>query len=130
MKLYIKRFEYGDSWTIGRLYIDGEYFCYTLEDKYRGDAPKVKGNTCIPVGTYQVTIDFSNRFQKDMPHILDVPQFEGIRIHSGNTDKDTEGCILLGETWAGGDFVGQSRAAYDRFFQKFKEVGKATLTIH
>ena len=94
------------TYTIGKLYIDGEYFCDTLEDKDRGltdnmtvseiSKIKVKKETAIPTGTYKVTITYSNRFKKNMPLINDVKGFEGIRIHSGNTDKDTEGCLLVG----------------------------------
>ena len=94
------------TYTIGKLYIDGEYFCDTLEDKDRGLTDnmtvseigkiKIKKETAIPTGTYKVTITYSNRFKKNMPLINDVKGFEGIRIHSGNTDKDTEGCLLVG----------------------------------
>ena len=94
------------TYTIGKLYIDEEYFCDTLEDKDRGltdsmtvseiSKIKIKKETAIPTGTYKVTITYSNRFKKNMPLINDVKGFEGIRIHSGNTDKDTEGCLLVG----------------------------------
>lgn len=94
------------TYTIGKLYIDGEYFCDTLEDKDRGltdtmtvseiSKIKIKKETAIPTGTYKVTITYSNRFKKNMPLINGVKGFEGIRIHSGNTDKDTEGCLLVG----------------------------------
>jgi hypothetical protein len=128
MQLEVKRFEYGDSWTIGRFYIDGEYFCYTLEDKVR-EGPKVPKETAIPTGTYTVVVDMSSHFGRDLPHVLGVPEFDGIRIHPGNSDKDTEGCILLGGTWAGGDFVGDSRKTFDSFFARLSEAGAATITI-
>ena len=64
-----------------------------------------------------------------MPHILDVPDFDGVRIHAGNTDKDTEGCLLLGGTWAGGDFVGNSRLTFEAFFTLLKEAGSCSITI-
>jgi hypothetical protein len=124
MKLEVKRFEYGTNYTVGKLYIDGVYQCFTLEDRVREkegvpvEQWKVQGETAIPTGTYKVTIDYSQHFQKAMPHVLDVIGFEGIRIHSGNTDKDTEGCILLGSTWAGTDFISNSRLAFDAFFAK------------
>jgi hypothetical protein len=127
MNLVLKRIELGDTYTIGKLYIDDVFECYTLEDKVR-DA-KVRNETAIPYGTYPVCIDYSNRFQKDMPHVLDVPEFSGIRIHSGNTDKDTEGCILLGSVWTGGNFVGNSRKTFDKFFSLLKEAGEAQLSI-
>lgn len=100
MKLQVERGASGTTSTIGKLYVDGVFFAYTLEDVDRqleSGGTKIKGQTAIPKGSYKVVIDFSNRFQKQMMHVLDVPQFEGIRIHAGNTDKDTEGCILLGK---------------------------------
>jgi hypothetical protein len=130
MHLQVKRFEYGTNYTLGRFFINGQYACFTLEDKVRQrqNVPveqwKVKGETAIPTGTYKVIVDFSTRFNKDMPHVLDVPGFEGIRIHPGNTDKDTEGCILLGNTWVGVDFIGNSRMAFATFFPKLQEAIK------
>lgn len=119
MNILLKRFEFGTNYTVGRLYIDGVYECYTLEDTVREqeNVPvstwKIAGQTAIPKGTYYVLIDDSRRFGKPMPHVTNVPGFEGIRIHSGNTDADTEGCILVGKNWAGGDFIGSSRLAFD-----------------
>jgi len=114
MKIVLHRFEYGTNYTIGKLYIDDVYQCYTLEDKVR--ETKIKDESAIWTGVYKLIVDFSTRFQKMMPHILNVPEFEGIRIHSGNTDKDTSGCILVGETWAGTDFIANSRSAYNRIY--------------
>lgn len=81
--------------TIGELDINGEFFCYTLEDPVR--PVKIFGETAIPAGTYKGIINMSNRFKKRMPLLLDVPGFEGIRIHTGNFPKDTLGCILVGQ---------------------------------
>ena len=128
MKLKLERFEYGSTFTIGRFYIDGVYHCFSLEDVVRKGA-KVNGQTAIPTGTYNVIIDVSTRFGKQLPHILDVPNFTGVRIHTGNTSKDTEGCILLGQTWTKGDFIGNSKLAFDSFFDKLKQAKTATIEI-
>lgn len=96
MQLLLKRKIYNQKNTIGELFINGIFFCNTLEDKVRVPFVKVPKETAISKGTYKVIFDFSNRFQKIMPHILNVPNFEGIRIHAGNTEIDTEGCILVG----------------------------------
>jgi hypothetical protein len=128
MIITVKRFEYGDNYTIGIMAIDGEFYCYTLEDKVR--EVKIAHETAIPEGTYDVIIDYSNRFQKDMPHILKVPGFDGIRIHSGNTDADTDGCILVGMDWQKGDFINRSREAYNGFFTKLQAAKTAQITIY
>ena len=116
MKLRLVRENSGDETTLGDLFMDGIWFCKTLEDRDRrleAGGVKVPRETAIPLGTYPVIIDFSNRFQKLMMHVLDVPQFEGIRIHAGNTIFDTEGCILLGED-VDRDVLVHSRVAVNR----------------
>lgn len=95
MKIKLVREIFNENSTIGKLYLDGTFECYTLEDKVREE--KIPGKTAIPYGSYRIVIDFSNRFKKLMPHLLDVPGFTGVRIHAGNTENDTEGCILLGK---------------------------------
>lgn len=94
MIVEVKRTFKGSEYTIGKLYIDGAYFCDTLEDTVRKE--KIAGKTAIPAGTYKVKKTYSPRFNKQLPEILDVPGFTGVRIHAGNTAKDTEGCLLLG----------------------------------
>ena len=121
MIITIHRFEFGTNYTVGRLSIDGDFQCYTLEDKVRPSGVKIDGQTAIPAGTYKVTRDMSARFGRVMPHILNVMGFEGIRIHPGNSSADTEGCILLGDTWAGGDFIGRSVVAFSNFDKKLIE---------
>jgi hypothetical protein len=96
MILELKRIWHLKQCTIGTLSIDGLFVCYTLEDVTRPYGIKIPGNTAIPEGEYEVTVDWSNRFQRFMPKLLEVPGFEGIRIHAGNTHKDTSGCILVG----------------------------------
>jgi Steigviridae/Suoliviridae L,D-carboxypeptidase/transpeptidase len=104
--------------AIGKLYLDGAFECYTLEDAVRAGI-KVPGKTAIPDGRYRLTIDWSNRFKRLMPHVCGVPNFEGVRIHCGNTDRDTEGCLLVG-TSHGVDVIGGSRAAFDALFPKLQ----------
>ena len=96
MKITVKRTFKGTEYTIGKLYIDGHYFCDTLEDTVRPANKKIAGKTAIPAGNYKVIKSYSPRFKKILPEILNVPNFTGVRIHAGNTAKDTDGCILLG----------------------------------
>ena len=102
MKLKLIRTTEGDTFTEGKLFIDDIQECYTVEDTDRhledGKKAKVNKLTAIPRGTYPITISFSNRFQKDLIEIQNVPYFTGIRIHSGNSSLDTEGCIIVGST--------------------------------
>jgi hypothetical protein len=128
MLIEVKRFEFKDTHTVGKMYVDGVYECYTLEDAVR-NGTKVIGKTAIPIGTYKLIIDASTRFKQDMPHILDVPDFTGVRIHAGNTSADTDGCILLGSTWAGKDFIGNSKITYKKFFDKLKQNKTVSITI-
>ncbi len=96
MKIEVKRIFCGTDYTIGKLYIDGAYFCDTLEDVVRPAGQKIAGKTAIPSGTYKVKKTMSPRFKSVLPEILNVPGFTGVRIHSGNTADDTAGCLLLG----------------------------------
>lgn len=105
--------------TIGRLAIDGIFECWTLEDVVR-DGPKIPGKTAIPAGRYEVVVTFSQRFQRPLPLLLGVPHFTGVRIHPGNTDADTEGCILVGRT-KGENFIGESRSAFSLLFLKLQQ---------
>ena len=120
MRLVLTRTLLNAKSTIGKLVVDDTFFCYTLEDKDRfletHPEGKVYGETAIPRGKYQVIIDFSNRFKRELPRLLLVPGFEGIRIHPGNTDKDTHGCILVGTSIVNDDFIGNSRAAFNHLF--------------
>lgn len=96
-----------ESYTMSRLFVDGEKFCNALEDADRGLyqgmcreyvlAKKVKDATAIPRGTYNVIYTYSPRFKRKLPLIENVTGYEGVRIHPGNTAKDTEGCILVGQ---------------------------------
>jgi hypothetical protein len=134
MKLELKRRKSANGATIGELLVDGKHEAFTCEDVVRpASAPKVYGKTAIPAGTYPVVVDFSNRFQRLLPLLLNVPGYAGIRIHSGNTAADTEGCILPGLTvMPNGAGVSQSRVAFNALFakmQKAMKTEKITITI-
>ena len=130
MEIVVQRKESDQDSTIGTMSINGEFFCYTLEDPVR--EVKIPNITAIPEGRYEVIINFSNRFQRQMPLLLNVPNYEGVRIHYGNYSKDTDGCILLGMT-EGKDFIGQSRNAFKDFMEVLSQVStqeKIFITIH
>lgn len=124
MELKLERIARKSTYTIGKMYINGEYFCDTIEDVDRGlkqtddlnkiSSVKVKGQTAIPTGEYVVTKTFSTRFKRNMYLLNNVPGFEGIRIHSGNTEKDTEGCLILGKNKAVGKVL-ESRDTVNAF---------------
>lgn len=149
MELLLKRIAKRETYTIGHLYIDGKYFCDTCEDKDRGlmqslplsvnVAKKKKGATAIPTGRYRVTLDVqSPRFSKMtqykfcngyVPRILNVPAFDGVCIHIGNTAKDTEGCPLVGENKAVGQVL-NSTATFRKFYDELKKAkGYIYITI-
>jgi hypothetical protein len=126
MQITVKRLHKTDKSTIGELLIDGIFECYTLEDVER--PVKIKAETAIPKGTYKVIINMSNRLKRLLPLLINVPNFEGVRIHAGNTNHDTEGCILVGKT-RGVDFVGKSRKAFAALLTKMKLAKEITITI-
>lgn len=96
MEIKVTRKIYSADTTIGRMSADGKDLCWVLEDVVRPKgAAKVDGKTAIPAGRYQVTVNMSNRFQRLMCLLIDVPNFAGVRIHGGNTSADTEGCLIV-----------------------------------
>ena len=106
MNLTLKRLNLTPNYTEGELYVNGVYFCKTLEDtnrdlnkngKFDNNEKKVYGETCIPYGKYKVILSYSPKFKRELPEILEVPDFQGIRIHRGNKISDTLGCVLCGE---------------------------------
>ena len=117
MKLLLQRHPSSAECTTGDLFLNVAWFCYTLEDVVR--EKKIKGKTAIPAGIYKVSVNWSKRFQRPLPLLLDVPGFTGIRIHTGNTAKDTEGCILVGKTLTK-DSIGGSRHAFNDLFERIK----------
>jgi len=127
MKLTLERIYKADTYTIGKLFIDGVLFCDTLEDAVRPDGVKVYGKTAIGKGIYKVILNVSNRFKILMPLLLNVPNFEGIRIHSGNTDADTHGCLLVGKNTVKGK-VTDSRKTFESLMNILKSA-KDEITI-
>lgn len=130
--------------TVGILSLEGKFFCYTLEDRDRQwvgseilpwtPAMKVPKQTAIPYGGYEVIINYSTRFKKRMPLLLRVPNFEGVRIHVGNTSFDTEGCLIVGNRYdiLKPNFVGESKKAFETIFQTLDKAllgEKVILTI-
>ena len=125
MKLVREQFK--DTQTVGKLYLNGVYFCDTLEDKNRdlnkngifdGAEKKVYSETCIPFGQYKVIINQSQRFKRLMPRLLNVPHFDGILIHNGVTEKNSAGCILVGS------YDGQKLVRSKEIFNKLFEIMK------
>ena len=138
MKIKLVRIALKDTYTIGKLYVDGVYFCDTIEDKDRGldDSMtvseilkrKVKGQTAIPTGHYKIEITYSPKYKRMMPLILNVKGYSGIRIHSGNTSKDTEGCLIVGKNTKVG-MVTDSRNTYQRLFGILQNQKDITIDI-
>lgn len=118
MELLLKRIALKDTYTIGKLFLNGKYFCDTLEDPNRdknkngqfdnGEA-KVHGDTAIPYGKYEVILNVSPKFKRLLPRLVNVPSFDGILIHRGNTPKDTHGCILVGENKVVGQVINSTK---------------------
>lgn len=136
MELKLNRIFLGNDYTIGELYVNDNYLMDTLEDKVRelpATCPytpkqqnckckeKVYSKTAIPAGTYKVKLTYSNKYKKIMPEICDVPHFLGIRIHSLNTSKETEGCIGVGN-WdeMKGNWISNSRVNYNKLYDLLK----------
>ena len=131
MEIVVVRFHKKEKYTIGKMYINGTYFCDTLEDTDRGltqemnldiiDKTKVYGKTAIPTGRYRVELTKSKKFGRVLPLLYNVKGFEGIRIHRGNTDEDTLGCILVGQNKAVGKVI-NSAMTEQNLMDRLKEV--------
>lgn len=111
IKLLVTRVAKRNKYTIGKLFVDGVYFCDTLEDKVRDltKEKKVAGDTAIPTGIYKVIVNLSPKFKRLLPRLLNVPFFDGILIHRGNTEKDSSGCILVGENKIVGKVINSTK---------------------
>lgn len=125
MKMQLIRDVLTPDFALGRLLVNGAFAAFTCEDAVRQidgqpvEQWKVPGKTAIPRGNYIVIVDYSNRFRRELPRLLEVPGFTGVRIHCGNTSANTEGCILVGKSRAKNG-VGQSRLAFEDLFQKIE----------
>ena len=142
MELRLERKYRNNNYCIDKLYVNGKYFSDVLEDPDRGLTDtmsleeikkiKIKGNTCIPYGTYNVTITYSPRFKKNLPLLNNVKGFDGIRIHSGNKPQDTEGCLLPGFNKVKGQVI-DSRVTTDKLIAQIQQAlskgEKVTITI-
>lgn len=124
--IVVERHTFGDTYTIGKMYINGTYVCDTLEDVIR--EVKIKHKTAIPYGTYPVKNTYSPHFKKVLPELFDVPNFSAIRIHAGNTEADTSGCILVG-TYDGDRAIKSSRIALDKVLNLLRTDEKMTISI-
>lgn len=133
MEIQVNRIARKDGYTIGRMSLNEVYFCDTLEDTDRGLnaamsvdeilAKKVKAETAIPTGKYDVILTFSPRFKRVLPLLLSVKGYEGVRIHAGNTAEDTEGCLLVGENKIKGQVL-NSRATLEKLMSVLLECEK------
>lgn len=143
MKLTLNRKFKGQTYTIGDLSIDGKFFCNTIEDVVRElpatcpdtscgrsctCAEKVYAKTAIPAGTYKVTLQYSSRYKKKMPYLHDVPHFLGILVHSGNTEVDSAGCIIVGKNTVKGKVL-ESRATFQELYAILDSEGDITIQI-
>ena len=129
MNLTLKRLNLTPNYTEGELYVNGVYFCKTLEDTNRdlnkngqfdNNEKKVYGETCIPYGKYKVILSYSPKFKRELPEILEVPDFQGIRIHRGNKISDTLGCVLCGATVKNG-YLSNSTPYEIKLVELFKQ---------
>lgn len=128
MELVVTRAHFYPDCCISDLSVNGQRECFVLEDPVREidgipvEDWKIPGATAIPYGRYQVAVDKSQRFKKLLPRLLEVPGFSGVRIHSGNSPEDTQGCLLVGATWAHEkhNWIGNSSAAFAALLSKLQ----------
>lgn len=121
MKIKVDRIYKGESYTIGKMYLNGEYFCDTLEDAIR--PVKIPNETAIPAGIYKVEVTYSPRFKRNLPLLVDVPNYTGIRIHNGSNKDHTSGCILVGFNTSKG-ILSDSRKTSDKLTNLLKSLSE------
>lgn len=135
--LTLKRLYKKDSYTIGKLYVNDQYICDTLEDTDRGltqdmtlkeiKSIKVYGETAIPKGIYDCEITYSPKFKRDLPFIKDVKGFDGIRIHNGSFPESSLGCILVGNNKIKGGLI-NSKDTLDKLMKVLDKEFVLTIT--
>lgn len=115
-----------DEFTSGSLYINGEYFCDTLERRCIDWTKEMKtpGKTAIPDGRYEIVIKLSPSWRRSMPYLLNVPHFSGIMIHPGNSTADSKGCILVGLALGPKSWLVESRNKFNLLFEKINLASK------
>lgn len=143
IQLLLKRKFKGEKYTIGDLYINGEFFCNTIEDTVRNlpekcpDTPKwiscrckekVYAQTAIPFGTYKVTMDVSPKFKRVLPRLQNVPHFLGILIHAGTTERSSAGCIIVGHNTVKGKVM-QSKETLEKLLAILGKEKNITIEI-
>lgn len=119
MELRLIRDTFTKRTTTGKLLVDEEFECYTLEDTMRDPGVKIYGKTAIPPGRYRVVLAWSPKRGRKVPYLLNVPNFTAIQIHVGNTEDDTEGCILVGKYRILNKTL-MSRVAYNALYEKIE----------
>lgn len=143
MKLTLNRKFRGSTYTIGDLSVNGKFFCNTIEDTVRElpavclNTPdgcsctckeKIYAKTAIPAGTYKVSLQYSPKYKKKMPYLHDVPHFIGILIHSGNTEVDSAGCIIVGNNTVKGKVL-ESRVTFQKLYSILESETDITIQI-
>ena len=131
MKLLLIREKFMEDRTLGKRFTPDGFFCDTLEPTwrdYKGGEKKVKGRSAVPEGTYRVVVTRSPRFGRYLPLLVGVPGFEGVRIHSGNTSRDTEGCMLVGQNLQAGKLL-WSRLELEHLMKLIENEKEISLTI-
>ena len=139
LELLLERGIKEKSYTDGDLYVDNNWFCHVVEDKVRGPLGKIwsklfkiKHETAIPYGRYEVIVNWSNRFKRLLPLILNVPDFEGIRMHNGATAKNSSGCPIISyKRISSGLLLSKPDAMNDLtdVIYKFQQKGKIFITV-
>jgi hypothetical protein len=129
MRLRVIREPSTTAATLGSLWIDGVWHCWTLEDIVRAPGVKVPGETAIPVGEYGVRLTYSPRFGRTLPELVAVPGFTGVRVHGGNRARDTDGCLLVGAE-RGDLWIAQSRVALEKVMAKLVMADSITVRIY